>query len=89
MIPANGAPHDLETRDVLRTLPFAQRRALRLAPGYLLPPSPSVAAPDQRREAVAKLNEKPLLALTVRIAIQLCSLILVVREGLEPSTSAL
>jgi hypothetical protein len=24
-------------------------------------------APDQRREAVAKLNEKPLLALTVRL----------------------
>jgi len=27
MIPANGAPHDLEARDVLRSLPFAQRRA--------------------------------------------------------------
>src|ERR1700730_4669925 len=44
MIPVNGAPHDLEAHDVLRTLPFAQRRALRLAPGYLLPPSPGVAA---------------------------------------------
>jgi hypothetical protein len=27
MIPANGAPHDLEARDVHRSLPFAQRRA--------------------------------------------------------------
>jgi len=27
MIPANGAPHDLETRDVVRSLSFAQRRA--------------------------------------------------------------
>jgi hypothetical protein len=27
MIPANGAPHDLEARDVLRSLSFAQRRA--------------------------------------------------------------
>jgi hypothetical protein len=27
MIPANGAPHDLDARDVLRSLPFAQRRA--------------------------------------------------------------
>jgi len=27
MIPANGAPHDLEARDVLRSLLFAQRRA--------------------------------------------------------------
>ena len=27
MIPANGAPHDLGARDVLRSLPFAQRRA--------------------------------------------------------------
>jgi len=26
MIPANGAPHDLEARDVHRSLPFAQRR---------------------------------------------------------------
>jgi hypothetical protein len=26
MIPANGAPHDLEARDVLRSLSFAQRR---------------------------------------------------------------
>jgi hypothetical protein len=27
MIPANGAPHDLEACDVLRSLSFAQRRA--------------------------------------------------------------
>jgi hypothetical protein len=27
MIPANGAPHDLEARDVHRSLSFAQRRA--------------------------------------------------------------
>jgi len=27
MIPANGAPHDLETRDVVRSLSFAQRRS--------------------------------------------------------------
>jgi hypothetical protein len=27
MIPANGAPHDLEARDVHRNLSFAQRRA--------------------------------------------------------------
>jgi len=27
MIPANGAPHDLEARDVLRSFAFAQRRA--------------------------------------------------------------
>ena len=27
MIPANGAPHDLEVRDVVRTLSFAQCRA--------------------------------------------------------------
>jgi hypothetical protein len=27
MIPANGAPHDLEGRDVLRSLSFTQRRA--------------------------------------------------------------
>jgi hypothetical protein len=27
MIPANGAPHDLEARDVLRSLQFAQRQA--------------------------------------------------------------
>jgi len=27
MIPANGAPHDLEARDVLRSLPFALSRA--------------------------------------------------------------
>jgi len=27
MIPVNGSPHDLEARDVHRSLPFAQRRA--------------------------------------------------------------
>jgi len=27
MIPVNGAPHDLESRDVVRSLSFAQRRA--------------------------------------------------------------
>jgi hypothetical protein len=27
MIPANGLPHDLEVRDVHRSLSFAQRRA--------------------------------------------------------------
>jgi hypothetical protein len=27
MIPANGAPYDLEARDVHRSLSFAQRRA--------------------------------------------------------------
>jgi hypothetical protein len=27
MIPANGVPHDLEARDVLRSSSFAQRRA--------------------------------------------------------------
>jgi len=53
-------------------------------------------APDQRREAVAKLNEKPLLALTLRLQWNQGShgdvtplILLVVREGLEPSTSAL
>ncbi len=55
-------------------------------------------APDQRREAVAKLNVKPLLALTMRLQwnqgsiLQRLStplIVLVVREGLEPSTSAL
>jgi hypothetical protein len=29
MIPANGAPHDLEARDVLRSLSFAQRSTRR------------------------------------------------------------
>ena len=53
-------------------------------------------APDQRREAVAKLNEKPLLALTMRLqehhdrAAHFYPIdFMVVREGLEPSTSAL
>jgi integrase len=53
-------------------------------------------APDQRREAVAKLNEKPLLALTMRLQghhdpeAHFYPLdFMVVREGLEPSTSAL
>jgi len=53
-------------------------------------------APDQRREAVAKLNEKPLLALTMRLqgdhdptAHYYPIDFMVVREGLEPSTSAL
>jgi hypothetical protein len=27
MIPTNGASHDLEARDMLRSLPVAQRRA--------------------------------------------------------------
>jgi len=53
-------------------------------------------APDQRREAVAKLNEKPLLALTMRLQwdgfpagshYRIDSM--VEREGLEPSTPAL
>ena len=53
-------------------------------------------APDQRREAVAKLNEKPLLALTMRLPwdgfaagshYRIDSM--VEREGLEPSTPAL
>ena len=53
-------------------------------------------APDQRREAVAKLNQKPILALTMRLQWNqgfhsdfLPLILLVVREGLEPSTSAL
>ena len=53
-------------------------------------------APDQRREAVAKLNEKPILALTLRLpwnAFQTGSAYpfvkLVEREGIEPSTPAL
>ena len=53
-------------------------------------------APDQRREAVAKLNEKPLLALTMRLQWngfpagshhRIDSM--VERKGLEPSTPAL
>jgi integrase len=53
-------------------------------------------APDQRREAVAKLNDQPVLALTVRLP--WCSEptgttypidFMVEREGLEPSTPAL
>jgi hypothetical protein len=53
-------------------------------------------APDQRREAVAKLNEKPLLALTMRLQwegfpaeSQYRIDSMVEREGLEPSTPAL
>ena len=53
-------------------------------------------APDQRREAVAKLNEKPVLALTLRLpweGIRAVSPfpigIQMEREGLEPSTPAL
>jgi hypothetical protein len=40
-------------------------------------------APDQRREAVAKLNEKPLLALTAGIAIQLRSSILLMPLSID------
>jgi hypothetical protein len=53
-------------------------------------------APDQRREAVAKLNEKPILALTLRLpwndfpATSFYPIELMVeREGIEPSTPAL
>ena len=53
-------------------------------------------APDQRREAVAKLNEKPILALTLRLPWEgftaRCAYPLVKmveREGIEPSTPAL
>ena len=53
-------------------------------------------APDQRREALAKLNEKPLLALTMRLqwdgfaaGSHYRSDSMVEREGLEPSTPAL
>jgi integrase len=53
-------------------------------------------APDQRREAVAKLNEKPVLALTMRLAWNGIQTprpypidLMVEREGLEPSTPAL
>jgi integrase len=53
-------------------------------------------APDQRREAVAKLNEKPVLALTMRLqwegfpaASRYRIDSMVEREGLEPSTPAL
>ena len=53
-------------------------------------------APDQRREAVGKLNEKPILALSMRLpwdGLQTpCRYpfeIQMEREGLEPSTPAL
>ena len=53
-------------------------------------------APDQRREAVAKLNEKPILALTLRLPWSSFSgdgsnylIRMVEREGIEPSTPAL
>jgi hypothetical protein len=52
-------------------------------------------APDQRREAVAKLNEQPIVALTLRLSeggSQLgCTypILMVEREGIEPSTPAL
>jgi integrase len=53
-------------------------------------------APDQRREAVAKLNEKPILALTLRLPWTAFPGYgsnylkkLVEREGIEPSTPAL
>jgi len=53
-------------------------------------------APDQRREAVAKLNEKPILALTLRLLWSTfpagnSSFLkeMVEREGIEPSTPAL
>ena len=53
-------------------------------------------APDQRRVAVAKLNEKPILALTLRLPWEGLPPtwrypidLMVEREGLEPSTPAL
>ena len=53
-------------------------------------------APDQRREAVAKLNEKPILALTLRLPWSAFPgdgsnylKGMVEREGIEPSTPAL
>jgi hypothetical protein len=53
-------------------------------------------APDQRREAVAKLNERPVLALTLRLPWSAFSggssnylIRMVEREGIEPSTPAL
>jgi len=53
-------------------------------------------APDQRREAVAKLNEKPILALTLRLPWEGFAMDhaypfvrMVEREGIEPSTPAL
>jgi hypothetical protein len=53
-------------------------------------------APDQRREAVATLNEKPILALTLRLPWQGFAMRcgypfvkMVEREGIEPSTPAL
>ena len=51
---------------------------------------------DQRREAVAKLNEKPILALTLRLPCEGFAMDhaypfvrMVEREGIEPSTPAL
>ena len=53
-------------------------------------------APDQRREAVAKLDEKPILALTLRLPREgfameraYAFVRMVEREGIEPSTPAL
>ena len=53
-------------------------------------------APDQRREAVAKLNEKPILALTLRLRWEGFAMDraypyirMVERKGIEPSTPAL
>ncbi len=53
-------------------------------------------APAQRREAVAKLNEKPVLAHTLRLPWESPPAMwrypidfMVEREGLEPSTPAL
>jgi integrase len=53
-------------------------------------------APDQRREAIAKLNERPVLALTLRLPWSAFSggssnylIRMVEREGIEPSTPAL
>jgi len=55
-----------------------------------------ILAPALRREAVAKLNEKPILALTLRLPWEgfatRCAyplVKLVEREGIEPSTPAL
>ena len=44
MIPANGAPRDLETRDVFRSLPFAQRRTRDNAPSTTFTRSHSMSA---------------------------------------------
>ena len=53
-------------------------------------------APDQRREAMAKLDEKPILALTLRLLWEGFAMDctypfvkMVEREGIEPSTPAL